>query len=322
MMASNGHQSNWRGSRALVTGGAGFIGGHVARALLERGAEVVVFDDLSTGRREGVPLEAEFIEGCVTDADALASAARGCDVVFHLAAMVSIPACEEDQSRCHDVNVVGTGHAIDASLAAGACLVLAGSCAVYGPAAPVPCPEDVDPAPVSAYGSSKAEAEAMVISACEGRGLRGAALRIFNVFGPGQPADSAYSAVVPVFARALAEGFPPIVLGDGMQTRDFVPVDLVAEAFLRAARHEGGLLVNVGTGIETSLLDLLASMQRIAETSLAPAHGPERTGDVRRSACDITRLQSTLRLPGEQVFNRVETCLADVLGQAGQVTGS
>lgn len=313
-MASNGHQSTWNASRALVTGGAGFIGGHVARTLLERGAEVVVFDDLSTGRREGIPLEAEFIEGCVTDADALATAARGCDVVFHLAAMVSIPACEEDQGRCHEVNVVGTGHAIEASLAADANLVLAGSCAVYGPAAPVPCPEAFDPAPTSVYGSSKAEAEAMVMAACEGRGLRGVALRIFNVFGPGQPADSAYSAVVPVFARALAEGLPPTVLGDGMQTRDFVPVDLVVEAFLRAARHEGGLLVNVGTGRETSLLDLLASMQRITATSLVPTHGPARTGDVRRSACEITRLQSTLGLPGENIAEQVEAHLSAVLG--------
>ena len=295
------------GAACLVTGGAGFIGSHLVRALLACGSRVRVLDDLSTGHRHNLPPDAEFIEGRVDDEAAASRATEGCDLAFHLAAMVSVPQSVADPDACVRSNIVGTQRVLSACCEAGVRrVVLASTCAVYGDEPSLPSREGDPTACCSAYAASKLAGEALVQAMTRStpptagesaQTMSGVCLRFFNVFGPGQDPKSAYAAVISAFASALLEGRTPTVFGDGRQSRDFVFVGDVVRANLLAATSPEpfrGEVLNVGTGRSTSLLELLAAMARLADRPPQARHEPARSGDVRHSRADIARIRERL----------------------------
>ena len=295
----------------LVTGGAGFIGGHVVRELLAQGHEVRVIDDCSTGRREVVPEGVAFTETSILDRGALALAAAGAAAIVHLAAVVSVPESIDDPRRCWRVNVDGTHEVIEAARPAGARVVLASSCSIYGEGGH-PRREDEPPAPASPYAASKAAAEALCIGAARSLGITAACLRFFNVIGPGQRADSGYAAVLAAFTDAVRRGEPCRIDGDGGQTRDFVSVHDVARAVRLAATAPDleAEVLNVATGRETSIRELARLVAAAAGRADEPTFGPERAGDLRRSVGDATRARERL---GFEADRTVDEIVADVV---------
>lgn len=285
---------------ATVTGGAGFIGHHLVERLLARGERVRVIDDLSTGDRSRLPAHdaaLAFLEGSVLDPVALDEALRGSDVVFHLAAVVSIERSLAEPVRTNDVNAGGT---IEVMCAAARQhvrrVVLASSCAVYGCTAALPSRETQRPDPTSPYGVSKLAAEGYLHTLGCRHGIATVALRYFNVFGEGQDPHSAYAAVVPAFALAALEGRAPVVNGDPAITRDYVHVGDIVRANLLAARPSapGGLTCNVATGTSHSLGDLLDAIGAAVGHPVVPVIGPARPGDVARSEADVTLARRAL----------------------------
>ena len=268
--------------RALVTGGAGFIGSHLVDALLARGDEVVVVDDLSTGRREFVDPAATLVVHDVRvpfDTDA--------DLVFHLAAQADVGTSMERPSFDAEVNVVGTVNALEAARAAGARLVFSSTGgAIYG-SVDRPAREDSPLLPVSAYGLAKRSGEVYLDGWNRIFSTTHVALRFANVYGPRQSA-ALEGGVIAIFLERLAAGEPTTIFGDGASTRDFVHVDDVVRALLLAAGHGGGVF-NVGTGVETTIADLHALCERAVGVDAPPAFGPPRAGDARRSVLDTTR---------------------------------
>ncbi len=276
--------------RALVTGGAGFIGSHIVQALLAEGWQVRVLDDFSSGKREnlaglaGARLEVQ--EGDLRDPLALRAALRGVSVVFHEAAFVSVPASMEDPLTCHAVNDAGTARLLEAARQAGVeRVVLASSAAVYGDSTAFPLSEDLPPRPLSPYAATKAANELYARLYTVAFGLPVVALRYFNVYGPRQRPDSPYAAAIPIFARRMLAGQPPTVFGDGGQRRDFVFVGDVAQANLRAAESEAaaGEAINICTGREVSLLELIAALRELIPAAPEPVFAPPRPGDIYRS---------------------------------------
>lgn len=275
----------------LVTGGAGFIGHHLVRALVARGDDVVVFDDFSTGRRDRV-MDAgasRIVEGDIRDGPALAAALKGREIVFHEAAIASVAQSMADPWTTNSVNVDGTICLILEAADAGVRrLVVASSAAVYGGNPELPSSESQRPDPQSPYATSKLATEHYVHNIGAIRGIETVALRYFNVFGPGQDPNAEYAAVVPRFIRAGLESDRPIVYGDGHQSRDFVFVDDVVAANLLAAepRTVGGLTANVGSGESCSLLELLGAVSDAVGRPLEPVFEGSRPGDVRHSRAD------------------------------------
>jgi nucleoside-diphosphate-sugar epimerase len=286
--------------RVLVTGGGGFIGSHLVRALLERGDSVRVLDDWSTGLRsrlQGLRGDLAVLDGDIRDEAAARAAVEGCDAVLHEAAQVSVAASVEAPRHAADVNVTGLATMLQAALGAGATrFVLASSCAVYGEPRSEEQSEDDETAPASPYAASKLAGEAFVRAACR-EGLRGVSLRYFNVFGAGQRPDSAYAAVVPAFAQALREGRTLEIHGDGEQSRDLVHVGDVVRANLAALQAPDAALgraFNVGTGRATSVNELARLMAGELAVPLKATHGAARAGDVRRSRASVRRAESEL----------------------------
>ena len=278
----------------LITGGAGFIGSHATAALLAAGERVRVLDDFSTGRREnlaGLSGPLEIVEGDVRSAETVARATLGCDRVLHLAAIASVERSFADPATSEAVNVGGTANVLAAARSVGVRrVVLASSCAVYGAGAALPVAETARPAPASPYARSKLAAEELC-RACDGGGLKAGVLRFFNVYGPRQDPSSDYSGVIAVFMDRLLRSAPCAIYGDGRQTRDFVYVADVVTA-CRSALDRGGAdatPVNVGTGVETSLLDLLDALGRAGGRQPVVRFGEPREGDIRRSraACEL-----------------------------------
>jgi UDP-glucose 4-epimerase len=268
--------------RALVTGGAGFVGSHLVDALVARGDDVVVVDDLSTGNRAFVNPAASLREH-----DVRAPFEADADVVFHLAAQADVGTSMERPSFDAEVNVVGTVNALEAARAVGARLVFSSTGgAIYG-SVDAPAGEDSALLPVSAYGLAKRSAEVYLDGWNRIFGTRHVALRFANVYGPRQSA-SLEGGVVAIFLERLAAGEPTTIFGDGTITRDFVHVDDVVRALLLAAEHDGGVF-NVGTGVETSVADLHALCERALRVHAPPALGPPRAGDASRSVLDTTR---------------------------------
>ena len=272
--------------RALVTGGAGFIGSNLVDALVARGDEVTVVDHLRGGRLANLAgaqaLGARVVAVDVTHATSLrdALAAAQPEVVFHLAAQIDVRRSVEDPAFDATVNVAGTAAVLEAARAAGARRVLLASTAgVYGDPARLPTAEDTPPAPLAPYGAGKAAAEAYLALFTRLYGLSTLALRLANVYGPRQ-SPHGEAGVIAIFCGAAAAGRPVTRFGDGRQTRDFVYVGDVVEAFLAAADADAEGALNVSTGRETSLLEL------IAELSLETVEGPARIGEVRRSCLD------------------------------------
>jgi nucleoside-diphosphate-sugar epimerase len=284
---------------ALVTGGAGFIGHHLVRRLLEEGYRVRALDNFATGRRERLEgLEVELIEGDLRSYERAFTAVRGADVVFHLGALPSVPRSMQDPLTTSAVNVEGTLNVLLAARDENVRrVVFASSSSVYGANPALPKREDHRPLPVSPYGVSKVAAEHYCRAFTTVYGLETVSLRLFNVFGPGQDPLSQYAAVVPRFIAAIAQRRPPTIYGDGQQTRDFTYVTDVVEAFLRAsvATDVGGDVFNIAAGKETSVLELLNSVNRLSESDIAPEFEPPRRGEVARSAGDPTKARRVLR---------------------------
>jgi UDP-N-acetylglucosamine/UDP-N-acetyl-alpha-D-glucosaminouronate 4-epimerase len=279
-------------TRTLVTGGAGFIGSHLADALLARGDDVVVLDNLATGRLENVPDGAEFIEGDVADEAAVAKAVAGCEIVFHQGALGSVPRSVKAPLVSDDANVHGTLAVLQGAHEAGVRrVVLASSSSVYGGASQVPIPESAPLVPRSPYAVTKMTGEHYARVFWELHGLETVCLRYFNVFGPRQRPDSQYAAVIPLFIDALLTGRRPQVHGDGLQSRDFTFIDDTVQANLRAgsapADRCAGRAFNIARGEPSSLLDLLGILADQLGITVTPDHVAPRPGDVRHSHADI-----------------------------------
>jgi len=278
----------------LVTGGAGFIGSHIVRALLEHGRGVRVLDNFSSGKRENLQglghLEnagrLEVVQGDVRDAATVAAATRDVEVIFHEAAFVSVPESLENPQACFDVNVGGTSILFEAARKAGVQrVVIASSAAVYGDSDVLPLREDAPLRPLSPYAVSKRVDEIYAQLYTVSFGLQVVALRYFNVYGPRQRPDSMYAAAVPIFIRRLREGRPVTVFGDGGQSRDLVFVSDVVRANLVASEHPSapGKIFNICTGQSTRILDLLDVLYELFPNSPKPAFAPPRAGDIYKS---------------------------------------
>jgi UDP-glucose 4-epimerase len=287
-------------ANVLVTGGAGFIGSHLAERLLETGHAVRVLDDFSTGRREnvaGFEADIELLEGDVRDEGALSSALDGIEVVFHEAALASVPRSVIDPVASNDVNVTGTLRLLVAARDAGVRrLVYASSSSVYGNSPDLPKREEMAPSPESPYAVSKLAAENYCRAFSLLYDIECVALRYFNVFGPRQDPCSQYAAVVPLFVTALIGGEPPVIFGDGEQSRDFTYVGDVVDANVRAMERDGvsGEVLNIACGRTTTVNTLLGALQDILGTSITPNHVDERPGDVRHSYADVSKAERML----------------------------
>ncbi|MBN2564686.1 MAG: SDR family oxidoreductase [Candidatus Eisenbacteria bacterium] len=301
-------------SATLITGGAGFIGSHLAQRLIELGHSVRILDNFSTGRREnlsGFERDVELIEGDIRDEDTVRRAVEGVDVVLHEAALASVPRSVESPASSHDVNATGTLNVLIASRDAGVRrLVYASSSSVYGNTPSLPKREDMTPSPESPYAVSKLAAEHYCGVFSSLYHIECVSLRYFNVFGPRQDPDSQYAAVVPLFVAALMRGERPIIYGDGEQSRDFTYVGSVVDANLAAIDSDGvaGEVLNVACGRTTTVNVLLSALQGIVGTSIEARHVPERAGDVRHSFADVTKaerlLGMTSRVPFEEALAR------------------
>ena len=288
--------------RVLVTGGAGFIGSHLVNALLAKGDAVTVLDNLSNGSMDNLKNHTNnpafrFIQGDIRDAKTVENAVVGVDAVIHEAAMISVPLSIEDPELAHSVNVEGTLALLKASLERGVKrFVYASSCAVYGEQAELPISEDAPPKPLSPYASSKLAAEQNCLAFHEREGLETVCLRYFNVYGPRQTAGE-YAGVMMKFLERLRTNQPPIICGDGEQTRDFIFVSDVAEATLLALEREdvAGKVLNIGTGRTTSINDLCEIfLAATGNTGLKPIHESPRAGDIRHSQADIKKAKKLL----------------------------
>jgi UDP-glucose 4-epimerase len=273
--------------RALVTGGAGFIGSHLVDALLARGDEVTIVDDLSTGRRDFLDERARLVEHDVRE-----PFAADADVVFHLAAQADVATSVERPAFDAAVNVVGTVNVLEAARGCGAAVVFSSTGgAIYGDV-DAPAPEDAVLRPVSPYGVAKLCGEAYLAGWDRIHGLRSTVLRFANVYGPRQSA-ALEGGVVAIFLERLAEGRETLVFGDGGQERDFVHVDDVVRALLLAPQAPGSVL-NVGTGVATSVNRLHELCREVAARGEPPRHVEPRPGDARRSVLDVSRAEREL----------------------------
>ncbi|MDP8992207.1 MAG: SDR family NAD(P)-dependent oxidoreductase [Actinomycetota bacterium] len=285
--------------RALVTGGAGFIGSNLADALVDQGADVVVLDDLSSGFADNVNRRARLVEGDVADADAVAAAVDGCELVFHLAAHRAVFRSVEQPLATDRANVAGTLTVLVAARDAGVRrVVAASSSSVYGGAEQLPTPEHAPLVPRSPYAVSKLAGEHYCRVFWELFGLETVSLRYFNVYGPRQRPDSRYAAVVPLFIDSLLSGRAPEVHGDGLQSRDFTFVADAVEANLLAAEARAedcsGRAYNVSGGRPYTLMELLATLEGELGTKARPVHTDPRPGDVRHSYADISAARQDL----------------------------
>ncbi|MDQ3105807.1 MAG: NAD-dependent epimerase/dehydratase family protein [Actinomycetota bacterium] len=281
--------------RVVVTGGAGFIGANTARMLAADGMEVLVVDDLSSGRRDNLDgVDVDLCEGSVLDAGLLDVAVAGADAIIHLAAVASVPRSIADPLGSHHANVTGTLQVLEAARRHGnPQVIVASSSAVYGPSPDLPSHEGLRAAPISPYAVSKLATEAYAVAYAECYQLDVLALRFFNVFGPLQPAGHVYAAVVPAFIDAALAHRPVPIFGDGSQTRDFAHVDSVAGVLHRAVaeRVSAREPVNLAFGTRTSLRDLLQVIEQLLGRPVEVEHHPVRAGDVPHSQADGTRLQ-------------------------------
>jgi UDP-glucose 4-epimerase len=285
----------------VVTGGAGFIGSHLVEALVTQGHRVRVIDNLSTGLRTNLAhLDSpfEWVEADLSDFAEAAGALAGVDVVFHEAAIPSVPRSIRDPLESHGSGPTATLNVLEAARQAGARrLIFAASSSAYGDTAELPKHEGMLPRPLSPYAAGKLAGEHYVRVYATTMGLDGVSLRYFNVFGPRQNPSSPYSGVISLFAQTLLEGRRPVIFGDGQQTRDFTYVANVVHANLLAMRYPGplgGRVLNVGAGRRSSLLDVLAAMNRALGTTIAPEFQAPRAGDVRDSLASLERIGAVL----------------------------
>jgi nucleoside-diphosphate-sugar epimerase len=283
----------------LVTGGAGFIGSHLAEELVRRGDQVRVVDSLVTGRRSNLDhLQGiDFLEGDLADPAVAAAAVQGCEYVLHQAAIPSVPRSVQDPVTSHRANVDGTLNTIVAARDAGVKrVVFAASSSAYGNTSILPKHEEMPPDPLSPYALQKVIGEQYLRLFTRLYGLETVSIRYFNVFGPRQDPSSPYSGVISVFASALIEGRRPTIFGDGEQTRDFTYIANVVDGVLRAchAPAASGQIINVATGGRISLNTLFDAMRRLIGVDVEPIYADPRVGDVLDSQADITRARELL----------------------------
>jgi UDP-glucose 4-epimerase len=284
----------------VVTGGAGFIGSHLVTRLLDRGDEVRVFDNFSSGKRENlseVRDHVEVVEGDLRDPDAVKAAVAGAEVLLHQGAVPSVPRSIADPVTTFDANVRGTLNLLLAARDAGCRrVVFASSSSVYGNTPVLPKTEGMTPNPLSPYAISKLSGEQLCGVFTGVYGLETVALRYFNVFGPRQDPNSQYSAVIPKFLKSLLEGAQPTIFGDGEQSRDFTFVDNVVHANLRAAVADGaaGRAFNVASGRAISLNQMLTQLGQLLGVEATATYAEPRAGDVRDSLADISLAQTVL----------------------------
>jgi len=283
------------GEYVVVTGGAGFIGSHLAEALKAQGRRVRVVDNFSTGRRSHLPAGAELLEGDVNDV--AAETVREASVVYHLAALPSVPRSVQQPLESHRATAQGTLAVLAAAERAGVRrVVLAGSSAVYGDPPGLPKQEGMAPAPQSPYAAAKLASELYAASWASRSALETVSLRFFNVYGPRQDPDSPYAAVIPIFGRRVREGRPMPVFGDGGQTRDFIFVADVVRALLLAGTVPGisGRVYNIAAGRPVSVLEMGRALAAVMGKSPEFEFLPARPGDLRDSFADVAAAQRDL----------------------------
>ncbi len=284
--------------KALVTGGAGFIGSNLALALLARGHDVRLLDNFSTGHRANLELlDAEVVEGDLRSYERVAAAVGGVEVVFHQGALPSVPRSIQDPLTSTAVNVEGTLNVILAARDAGVRrVVFASSSSVYGDAPGMPRRESQPLSPLAPYAVSKLAAEQYCMVANRVYGVETVALRYFNVFGERQDPLSGYAAVIPKFIRMMLDGQRPTIFGDGQTSRDFTHVENVVEANLAAAVEPAaaGRVMNIAVGSSHTLNELVSELQGLVDSELEPEYGPQRPGDVSESLADISLARELL----------------------------
>jgi nucleoside-diphosphate-sugar epimerase len=286
--------------KILVTGGAGFIGSHLVERLVKEGHKVRVIDNFSTGRRENLAAVAgqiELIEGDIRDFQAVCQAARGCDVIFHEGALCSVTRSVEKPLDTNAVNIDGTLNVLLAARDEGVKrVVCASSSSVYGDNPTLPKKETQTAAPSSPYAITKLTGELYCRVFYQLFGLETFSLRYFNVFGPRQEPDSPYAAVIPRFIAALLKGKPPVIEGDGQQSRDFSYIDNVVEANLAAMKAQAGFgeAFNVACGQSTTVVELADHLAQLLGIAIQPVHVAPRPGDVRHSLADISKAEALL----------------------------
>lgn len=285
--------TEFAGTSVLVTGGAGFIGSHIADMVVDH-ADVRILDDLSRGSRDHVPDQATLIEGDIRDEDTVERAMDGIDFLFHEAGLVSVPESLERPMDCHEINGTATVRLLEAGRRNDSRVVIASSAAIYGHPGHVPVPEDASKDPQSPYGIEKLSADHYVQTYAAQYDLDAVALRYFNVYGPRQSGGQ-YSGVISAFVDQARNGGPITVEGDGEQTRDFIHVDDVVDANLRAATIDSAeTAFNVGTGTSVTINELAETVRDIVDANVPITHVDPRPGDIRHSKADISRARREL----------------------------
>ena len=314
------------GEKALVTGGGGFIGSHLVERLLRDGDEVRVLDNFATGKRENllqIDGDVELIEGDIQSYERVHNAVRGCEVVFHLAALPSVPRSIQDPLTSTASNVTGTLNVLLATRDEGARrVVFASSSSVYGPQRKFPQREDVAVRPISPYGVSKLAAEGYCRAFTNVYGLETVAVRYFNVFGPRQDPLSQYAAVIPRFITAVLKGEPPVIYGDGEQSRDFTYIDNAVEGTVLASNAEGiaGETFNLACGEATTLNRLLEHLREISGSAVEAIYEERQPGDLQRSQADISWAREALGYdPAIDVRAGLERTFVHLAGRAPAV---
>lgn len=282
-------------ARHLVTGGAGFIGSNLVRCILDKGDEVTVLDNFATGKRENladVMGRIELIEGDIRDVQAVRRAAEGCGVIFHEAALGSVPRSVEDPVTTHEVNVGGTINVLEAARVRGQRVIFAASSSAYGDQPGSPKHEGMVPAPISPYAASKVSCEAYMQGYAASYGMETVSLRYFNVFGPRQDPAGAYAAVIPAFVTRLLAGQRPVIFGDGEQSRDFCYIDNVCQANWLAAQAPpaacDGRPMNIACNHRTTLNEILRQLGDLMGVEVDADYQPPRAGDVKHSLADVS----------------------------------
>jgi nucleoside-diphosphate-sugar epimerase len=294
----------------LVTGGAGFIGSHIVRALVEKGEAVRILDNFSSGKHENLEdlqntkngRGVEILTGDLRDKLEVEQAVRGVDVIFHEAAFVSVPESMSNPQECFDVNISGTTRLFEAARNAGVRrMVIASSAAVYGDSDALPLKEEIASRPLSPYALSKRVTEMLAELYTQSFRLQVCALRYFNVYGPRQRPDSMYAAAIPIFIKCLREKRTVTIFGDGGQTRDLIFVGDVVRANLIASEHPeaAGQIFNVCTGKESRILDLLEVLNRIFPDNPKPVFDKPRAGDIYKSYGEPSKAQKIIGFTAE-----------------------
>lgn len=306
----------------LITGGCGFIGSHLAEALIARGHRVRILDNLSSGKRSNAPPGAEVVLGDVAEHADVRRALKGMDGCFHLAAIPSVARSVEQWLPTHRVNLGGTINVLEAAHASGRTpVVYASSAAVYGDNPAQPLTETLAPMPLSPYGADKAASELQAHAAFAVHGVPSSGLRFFNVFGPRQDPASPYSGVISIFAERMRAGQPLTVYGDGRQSRDFVYVgDVVAALLLAMERQDrSARIFNVARGESVTLVQLVAALERVIGRKAELRHAPPRAGDVRHSLGDVRRIRESLGFSARVGLEEGLAALIGWLESAGAV---